>query len=63
MAWISSVFDPCFIRGSIFVSRGLDSPAGFAIRLPSANTLQQIIHLECDIHARDRTIVVTVMGE
>jgi secondary thiamine-phosphate synthase enzyme len=26
-------------------------------------TWQQIIHLECDIHARDRTIVVTVMGE
>jgi len=26
-------------------------------------TWQQIIHLECDIHARERTIVVTVMGE
>ncbi len=26
-------------------------------------TWQQIIHLECDIHARDRTVVVTVMGE
>jgi secondary thiamine-phosphate synthase enzyme len=26
-------------------------------------TWQQIIHLECDIHARDRTIIVTVMGE
>jgi secondary thiamine-phosphate synthase enzyme len=26
-------------------------------------TWQQIIHLECDIHARERTIIVTVMGE
>jgi secondary thiamine-phosphate synthase enzyme len=26
-------------------------------------TWQQIVHLECDIHARDRTVVVTVMGE
>ncbi len=26
-------------------------------------TWQQIVHLECDIHARDRTIVVTVLGE
>ncbi|MBM3996561.1 MAG: YjbQ family protein [Planctomycetes bacterium] len=26
-------------------------------------TWQQIIHLECDIHARERTVVVTVMGE
>jgi secondary thiamine-phosphate synthase enzyme len=26
-------------------------------------TWQQIIHLECDIHARDRIIVVTVMGD
>jgi len=26
-------------------------------------TWQQIIHLECDIRARERTIVVTVMGE
>jgi len=26
-------------------------------------TWQQIMHLECDIHARERTIVVTVMGE
>jgi secondary thiamine-phosphate synthase enzyme len=26
-------------------------------------TWQQIIHLECDIHARERTIVVTVMGD
>ena len=24
---------------------------------------QQIIHLECDIHARDRTVVVTVLGD
>jgi secondary thiamine-phosphate synthase enzyme len=24
---------------------------------------QQIIHVECDIHARERLIVVTVMGE
>src|SRR5262245_42584262 len=26
-------------------------------------TWQQIMHLECDIHARERTIVVTVLGE
>jgi secondary thiamine-phosphate synthase enzyme len=26
-------------------------------------TWQQIVHLECDIHARERTIIVTVMGE
>ncbi|MBI2807977.1 MAG: YjbQ family protein [Planctomycetes bacterium] len=26
-------------------------------------TWQQIIHLECDIHARERTIVVTVLGD
>lgn len=24
---------------------------------------QQIMHLECDIHARERTIVVTILGE
>jgi len=26
-------------------------------------TWQQIAHVECDIHARERTIVVTVMGD
>ena len=26
-------------------------------------TWQQITHVECDIHSRDRTVVVTVMGE
>lgn len=26
-------------------------------------TWQQIMHLECDIHARERTIVVTILGE
>jgi secondary thiamine-phosphate synthase enzyme len=26
-------------------------------------TWQQIFHIDCDIHARDRTIVVTVIGE
>jgi len=26
-------------------------------------TWQQIFHLECDIHARERTVVVTVLGE
>lgn len=30
---------------------------------PVLGTWQQIIHLECDIRSRDRTIVVTVMGE
>jgi secondary thiamine-phosphate synthase enzyme len=24
---------------------------------------QQIIHLECDIHSRDRTVIVTVQGD
>jgi secondary thiamine-phosphate synthase enzyme len=26
-------------------------------------TWQQIVHLECDIHQRDRTIIVTAIGE
>jgi secondary thiamine-phosphate synthase enzyme len=26
-------------------------------------TWQQVFHLECDIHARERTVVVTVLGE
>jgi thiamine phosphate synthase YjbQ (UPF0047 family) len=26
-------------------------------------TWQQIVHIECDIHARDRTVLVTVMGD
>lgn len=26
-------------------------------------TWQQIIHLECDIHSRERTVVVTVLGD
>jgi secondary thiamine-phosphate synthase enzyme len=26
-------------------------------------TWQQIVHLECDIHPRERTVVVTVLGE
>ena len=26
-------------------------------------TWQQVMHLECDIHARERTVVVTVIGE
>ena len=26
-------------------------------------TWQQMFHLECDIHARERTVVVTVIGE
>ena len=30
---------------------------------PILGTWQQIIHLECDVRSRDRTIVVTVMGE
>lgn len=30
---------------------------------PVLGTWQQIIHLECDVRSRDRTIVVTVMGE
>ncbi len=30
---------------------------------PVLGTWQQIIHLECDIRARERTVVVTVLGE
>jgi secondary thiamine-phosphate synthase enzyme len=30
---------------------------------PALGTWQQIFHLECDIKPRDRTVVVTVMGE
>jgi secondary thiamine-phosphate synthase enzyme len=30
---------------------------------PLLGTWQQIIHLECDIRARERTVVVTVIGE
>ena len=26
-------------------------------------TWQQVFHIECDIHARERTVVVTVMGD
>jgi secondary thiamine-phosphate synthase enzyme len=26
-------------------------------------TWQQVIHVECDIHARERSVVVTVLGE
>jgi len=30
---------------------------------PIVGTWQQIFHLECDVRPRDRTVVVTVMGE
>jgi secondary thiamine-phosphate synthase enzyme len=30
---------------------------------PVLGTWQQIIHLECDVRSRSRTVVVTVMGE
>ncbi len=30
---------------------------------PVLGTWQQIFHLECDVRGRDRTVVVTVMGE
>jgi secondary thiamine-phosphate synthase enzyme len=30
---------------------------------PVLGTWQQIFHLECDVRPRDRTVVVTVMGE
>jgi secondary thiamine-phosphate synthase enzyme len=30
---------------------------------PVLGVWQQIIHLECDVRGRERTIVVTVMGE
>jgi secondary thiamine-phosphate synthase enzyme len=42
---------------------------GASLSVPVANgapvlgTWQQIFHLECDIRPRERTIVVTVMGE
>lgn len=30
---------------------------------PFLGTWQQIFHLECDVRARDRTVIVTVIGE
>ena len=42
---------------------------GASLSVPVANaapvlgTWQQVFHLECDVHARQRTIVVTVVGE
>jgi secondary thiamine-phosphate synthase enzyme len=30
---------------------------------PVLGTWQQVFHLECDIHPRERTVVVTVLGE
>jgi len=30
---------------------------------PNLGTWQQIVHLECDIRARERTVVVTVSGD
>jgi secondary thiamine-phosphate synthase enzyme len=30
---------------------------------PVLGTWQQIFHLECDIHPRERTVVVTVLGD
>lgn len=30
---------------------------------PILGTWQQIVHVECDIHTRDRTVVLTVVGE
>ncbi len=40
---------------------GLTVPVGGGKLL--LGTWQQIVHLECDVRPRDRTIVVTVMGE
>ena len=31
--------------------------------LPVLGTWQQIFHIECDVRARERTVVVTVLGE
>jgi secondary thiamine-phosphate synthase enzyme len=42
---------------------------GPSVTLPIAagklllGTWQQVFHIECDIHARERTVVVTVIGE
>ncbi len=30
---------------------------------PVLGTWQQVFHLECDVHPRERTVVVTVLGE
>ncbi len=30
---------------------------------PVLGTWQQIFHLECDVRARERTVIVTVVGE
>ena len=40
---------------------GLTVPVGEGKLL--LGTWQQIFHLECDIHARQRSVVITVVGE
>jgi thiamine phosphate synthase YjbQ (UPF0047 family) len=30
---------------------------------PLLGTWQQIVHLECDVRPRERTVIVTVLGE
>lgn len=43
------------------LGQGLTLPVGGG--KPVLGTWQQIFHLECDIHPRQRTVVVTVLGE
>jgi secondary thiamine-phosphate synthase enzyme len=42
---------------------GPDLTVPVADGTPVLGTWQQIFHLECDTHPRERTVVVTVMGE
>lgn len=43
------------------LGQGVTVPVGAG--KPILGTWQQIFHLECDIHPRQRTVVVTVIGE
>ncbi|MGE5114072.1 MAG: secondary thiamine-phosphate synthase enzyme YjbQ [Acidobacteriaceae bacterium] len=42
---------------------GPSSTVPVAKGAPMLGTWQQIVHLECDVRGRQRTVVVTVMGE
>ena len=46
---------------STLLGQGLTVPVADAA--PLLGTWQQIFHLECDVRPRERTVVVTVIGE
>jgi secondary thiamine-phosphate synthase enzyme len=43
------------------LGQGMTIPVGGG--KPLLGTWQQIVHVECDVHARDRRVVITVIGE